>query len=51
MQEDTAHARSNTSDDSNLSTQEAVLVALLDEDLNVRAVPVLAAQYVLVPAC
>ena len=50
MKEYRAHAWSDPPHYSYLSTEPGVLVAVLDDDLNVRAVPVLAAEDVVVPA-
>ena len=50
MKEYRAHPWRNPPHHSDLSTEAGVLVAVLDEDLNVGAVPVLAAEYVELPA-
>ena len=50
MKEHGAHSWCDPSHNSNLSTQPGVIVAVLDDDLNVWAVPVLAPEDVVIPA-
>ena len=50
MKEHRAHPWRDPPHHSYLSTEPGVLVAVLDEDLNVRAVPVLATEDVMLPA-